>query len=93
MPSPHSEMRPIAMAFAGLIEDRRQSQSRADCLGSPEPGRNVDRRAEGQRHDRTDTGDGHQAPANLIVPDDRQQFAMQDGEVLPQALTGIEKAP
>jgi hypothetical protein len=76
------------IALAGLVENRRQSQSWADCLGSLEPRRNVDRGAEGQRHHGTDTRDGHQAPADFIVPDDRQHFAVKCGEALPQTLTG-----
>ena len=46
---------------------------------------------EGQRRHRTDTGNGHQAPADVVVPDDRQHFAMQAGEALPQLLPGGEQ--
>ena len=35
-----------------------------------------------QRHHGADTGGRHQAPAHLIIPDDGQQAAMQDAELL-----------
>src|SRR5262249_20312438 len=41
------------------------------CFGAPKAG---------QRDNRSDTG--HQAPAHFIVPDDGQQAAMQDAELL-----------
>jgi hypothetical protein len=36
----------------------------------------------GQRHHRADTGDRHQAPAHLIIPDDGQQATMQNADLL-----------
>jgi EAL domain-containing protein (putative c-di-GMP-specific phosphodiesterase class I) len=36
----------------------------------------------GQRHHRTNTRDRHQAPAHLIIPDDGQQAAVLDDELL-----------
>jgi hypothetical protein len=45
-------------------------------------GRHIDGDAIGQRDHRADTGDRHQAPAHIIVPDDGQQAAMQDAELL-----------
>jgi hypothetical protein len=44
--------------------------------------RHIDGGAIGQRHHWTDTGDRHQAPAHIIVPDDGQQSAMQDADLL-----------
>ena len=35
-------------------------------------------------HHRADTGDGHQAPAYLVIPDDSKQAAMQHGELFAQ---------
>ena len=68
--------------LARLILGWRQSQHRPDRLGVPEAGGHVDGRAIGQRHHRADTGDRHQAPAHIIVPDNGQQAAMQDADLL-----------
>ena len=59
-----------------------QSKHCSDCLGVPEAGWHIDRDAIGQRDHRADTRDRHQAPADIIVPDDSQQAAMQDTELL-----------
>jgi hypothetical protein len=64
-----------------LILGGRQSKHRSDRLGALEAGRHVDRGAIGQRNHRADTGDRHQAPAHIIVPDDGQQPAMQDADL------------
>src|SRR5262249_2463446 len=71
-----------SIVLAGLILGRRQSKHCSDCLGVPEAGRYIDGDAIGQRDHRADTRDGHQAPAHIIVPDDGQQVAMQDAELL-----------
>ena len=68
--------------LARLILGARQSKHGPDCLGFTEPSGYVDGGAIGQRHHRADTGGRHQAPAHLIVPDDGQQAAMQDDELL-----------
>ena len=55
----------------------RQPKHGPDCLGVSEAGWQIDGGAIGQRHHGADTGDRHQAPADLIVPDNGQQAAMQ----------------
>jgi len=60
----------------------RQSKHRPDRLGVSEAGWHVDGGAIGQRHHGADTGDRHQAPAHVIIPDDGQQAAVQDADLL-----------
>src|SRR6266487_1907822 len=55
-----------------------QPKHRTDCLRVPEASWHVDGGAIGQRDHGADTGGCHQAPANIIVPDDGQQAAVQD---------------
>jgi hypothetical protein len=57
-------------------------QTRTDCLRVPEASWHVDGGAIGQRDHGADTGGGHQAPANIIVPDDGQQAVVQDADLL-----------
>ena len=57
-----------AMAFARLIEHRRQSQSRSDGLRVAEAGRDIDGAGESQRNDRPDARNRHQAPAGCRHP-------------------------
>ena len=73
-----------AVALARLILAGCQSKHRPDRLGVAKARRHIDGGAVGQRHHRTDTGDRHQPPAHLVVPDDGQQAAVQDGELLAQ---------
>jgi hypothetical protein len=67
-----------------LISRRRQPKHRPDCLGVSEACGHVDSGTVGQRHYGTNTRDGHQAPAHLIVSHDGQQTAVQDAELLAQ---------
>ena len=50
----------------------------------------VDGGAIGQRHHGADTGDRHQAPAHVIIPDDGQQAAVQDADLLAKYLPDNE---
>jgi hypothetical protein len=68
--------------LARLIPGARQSKYRPDCLGFAEAGGYVDGSAIGQRHHGADARGRHQTPAYLVIPDDRQQAAMQDAELL-----------
>src|SRR6187551_1948753 len=61
---------------------RTSAQTRPDGLGFAEASRNVDGGAIGQRHHWADAGGRHQALAHLVIPDDGQQAAMQDAELL-----------
>jgi len=67
-----------------LIFGAGQPKHRPDGLGFPEPGWHVDGGTIGQRHHRADTGGRHQALANLILPDDRQQAAVQDDNLFAE---------
>src|SRR5262249_16852991 len=58
-----------------------QSKRRTDRLGVSETGGNIDGDAEGQRDHGTDPRNRHQTPAHVIVPNDGQQAAMQDGNL------------
>src|SRR5436189_4515076 len=49
-----------------------------------EPGWHIDSSAIGQRHHGADTRGRHQAPAYLVLPDDSQQPAVQDDDLLAQ---------
>src|SRR6185436_14331826 len=51
----------------------------------------IDGGAIGQRHHGADTRDRHQAPAHLIIPDDGQQAAMQDTELLAKRPSNNEQ--
>src|SRR6516164_5110839 len=64
---------------------RCQSKHRPDRFGVPEADRHIDGGTIGQRHHWTDTGDRHQAPAHIIVPDDGQQSAMLSTSSLTRA--------
>src|SRR5215471_2081265 len=81
-PAQISSCRAGSVVLAGLILGGCQSQHCSDCLRVPEAGWHIDRDAIGQRDHRPDTRDGHQAAAHIIVPDDGQQAAMQDAELL-----------
>ena len=72
----------VPIHLARLILGARQPKHRTDGLGFAEPSRYVDGGAIGQRHHRADTRGRHQAPAHFVVPDDGQQPAMQDDELL-----------
>src|SRR5215470_17572616 len=63
------------------ILHRSQAAAR-DCLKVPEAGWYIDGDTKGQRDHRPDTWGRHQAAAHIIVPDDNQQAAMQDAELL-----------
>src|SRR5262249_45332856 len=71
-----------SVVLARLILGGCESKHRPHRLGLPETGRRIDRDAIGERDNRSDTRDRHQAPAHIIVPDDGQQAAMQDAELL-----------
>ena len=68
--------------LAGLILGARQSKHGTNCLGFAEPSRHVDSGAIGQCHHWTDARGRYQATAHFIVPNDGQQAAMQDDELL-----------
>jgi hypothetical protein len=68
-----------------LILRRRQSKDRPDRLGVSEAGWHIDGGALGQRHHRADPGNRHQAPAHLIIPDDGQQAAVEDADLLAKS--------
>src|SRR5215510_13386043 len=70
--------------LARLILGARQPKDRPDCLGLAEASGDVDGGAIGQRHHGPDTRGRHQAPAHLILPDNGQQAAMQDDDLLPK---------
>jgi hypothetical protein len=74
-----------AAILARLVENRRQSQHRTDCLRVPEACRNVDGGGIGQRHDGADARDCRQPTAYTIIPHDRQQLAVQSREMLTAA--------
>jgi hypothetical protein len=46
--------------------------------------RNVDSGTIGQRYNGTNTRDGHEPPAHLILPDDSQQAAVQDDDLFTE---------
>ncbi len=56
-------MRPRPIHLARLVAPRCQTQKSADASGSFEPAGIIDRRHIGQRRDRPDAGNRHQAPA------------------------------
>jgi len=70
--------------LARLILGARQPKHRPDWLGLAEASGDVDGGAIGQRHHGPDTGGRHQAPTHVIVPNDGQQAAMQDDDLLPK---------
>src|SRR5215831_20210138 len=80
--SPHRDIAPVRSFSARLILGGCQSKHRPDRLGLPEASRYIDGDTKGQCDHRSNAGDGHQAPAHVIVPDDGQQAAMQDAELL-----------
>src|SRR5215204_2852167 len=59
-----------------------QSKYSPDRLGLPKAGGHVDCDAIGQRNHRADTRDCHETPAHIIVPDNGQQAALQDADLL-----------
>src|SRR5262249_28076919 len=78
-----SDSAPTGSVFlARLILGGCQSKNRRDRLGLPKAGRYIDGDTKGQRDHRSNAWDRHQAPAHVIVPDDGQQAAMQDAELL-----------
>lgn len=73
------------------MEHRRQPQDRSDRLGVAEAGRNVDGRGIGQRHHRTDARYRRQPPADRIIADDGQKFAVKRGKRLAQLAARLEQ--
>ena len=67
-----------------MILGARQPKHGPDCLGFSEASGHVDGGAIGQRHNGADTGGRHQTPAHLIVPDNRQQAAMQNDDLFAE---------
>src|SRR5271156_4908551 len=76
-----SRYRTGSIALARLVLGGCQSKHRPDGLGVAEAGRHVNSGAISQRNDGADTGDCHQAPTHVIVPDHGQHAAMQDADL------------
>src|SRR5262249_40249036 len=71
-----------SVVLARLILGGCESKHRPHRLGLPETGRRIDRDAIGERDNRADTRDRHQAPAHIIVPDDGQQAPRKNAKFL-----------
>src|SRR5213595_1160779 len=65
-----------------LVAARRQAEHSTDRLGVLEAGRNIDRRTEGQRDQRSDTGYAHETAADVILAHDSEQSTMQNAKLL-----------
>lgn len=82
---------PDTIAFARLMEARRQSQRGTDGLGVPEAGRNIDGAGVDQRDHWTDTGNSHQPSASGVIRYNRQQLTMQDHERLTELFPNCQQ--
>src|SRR5215470_8217283 len=80
-----------SVVLARLILGGCESKHRPHRFGLSEAGRYIDGDAIGQCDHRANAGDRHEAPAYVIVPDDGQQAAMQDAELLANDLPDNEQ--